>query len=128
VVWEISTWQNKQTTFLNSRINYNDKAFEKLVYEWFFIIFHKHLIDFAQSFIWSSLDNFKNISKYNYLISKPDYVTSFLITTSYPYNYLTPCLITIFYLYIYFTLFPYPPTWIWKDILTCVFSCPQYYY
>ncbi len=34
----------------------------------------------------------------------------------FPHNYL--------YLYNYLTLFPYPPTWIWKNKLTCVLSCP----
>ncbi len=45
----------------------------------------------------------------NYFIS---FLLPFLITTSYPYNYFTP--------------FPYPPIWIWKDKLTCAFACPWY--
>jgi hypothetical protein len=66
-------------------IQSSDNFFEELVYGWFFIIFHKLLIDF----VWSSLDNFRDIFKYNYLTSKPNYLTSFLIRISYPYNYLT---------------------------------------
>jgi len=57
----------------------NDKNFKELVHEWFSIIFRKLLINFASSFIWSSLNNSKDISKYNYF-------TSFLITTCL-YNY-----------------------------------------
>jgi hypothetical protein len=63
-------------------IQSSDKNFEELVYWWFLIIFHKLLIDF----VWSSLDNFRDIFKYNYLLSKPNYLTSFLIGISYPYN------------------------------------------
>jgi hypothetical protein len=33
-------------------------------------------------FVWFSLDNFKDIFKYNYLILKPNYFTSFLIIIS----------------------------------------------
>jgi hypothetical protein len=51
------------------------------------------------------LNNSKDISKYNFLISKPNYLTSFIITIFYPYNYLTPFLITISYLYNYFISF-----------------------
>ncbi len=63
--------------YVNVKLNSIEKNFEELVYGWFFIIFHSFLIDFAQSFIWLSLDNSKDISRYSYL-------TSFLITISYP--------------------------------------------
>jgi hypothetical protein len=68
-----------------------------MVYGWFFIIFHMLFIDFP-SFVWSSLDNSRDISKYNYFIS-------FLITTFYPNNYLIPFVITISHPYNYFTPF-----------------------
>jgi hypothetical protein len=43
-------------------------------------------IDFAQSFLWSSLDKFRNNSKDNYHISKPNYFTFFLFNTSFLFN------------------------------------------
>jgi hypothetical protein len=76
--------------YVNVKYNFSDKNFEELVYGF--------LVDFAQSFVGLSLDNSKDISKYNYL-------TSFLITISYPYNYHIPFLTTIFYIYNYFTPF-----------------------
>jgi hypothetical protein len=69
-----------------------------------FLIFHMLLIDLPSS-VWSSLDNSRDISKYNYFISKPNYLTSFLITTVYPNNYVIPFVITISYPYNYFTPF-----------------------
>jgi hypothetical protein len=73
--------------------------------------------DFLESIIWSSFDNFKDISyhmvdpkhfkdhlKNNYLISKSNYFISLLIITSFPTNY--------HHLYNYLILFPYSPTWI----------------
>jgi hypothetical protein len=75
--------------------NFSAENFVELVYGWFSIFFCKILIDFSKSFIWSYLDNSRDISKFNYLISKPNYLTSFLITTSYLYNYLTLFLIPI---------------------------------
>jgi hypothetical protein len=84
--------------YVNVKFNSSDKNFEELVYGQFSIIFHRFFIDFAQSFVWLSLDNSKNISKYNYL-------TSFLITISYPYNYHIPSITTISYIYNYFTPF-----------------------
>jgi hypothetical protein len=47
---------------------------------------------FNNFFVWSSLNNFRDISNCNYLISKPN-DTSFLITISYPYNYFISFLI-----------------------------------
>jgi hypothetical protein len=73
-------WKSKVNNFTNEN-------FKELVYGWFFIIFSKFLIDFAYIFVWSSLDNFKDIFKYNYLVFKPNYLTSFLITIFYFYNY-----------------------------------------
>jgi hypothetical protein len=80
----------------------------------------------------SFLSNFPN----NYLLSNKfpnKYFTPFLILISYPSNfpnkYFIHVLITTFYFYYcffpnnYLTPFPYPLTWIWKDKLTCIFSC-----
>jgi hypothetical protein len=58
----------------------------------------------------SSLNN----SKDNYFIFKVNYLTSFLITISYPYNYL-----------ILFSL-PTNMDMNMKDKLTCAFSCPLF--
>jgi hypothetical protein len=89
----------------NSFCNFSAENFVELVYGWFSICFCTILIDFSKSFIWPHLNNSRDISKFNYLISKPNYLTSFLITTSYLYNYLTLFLITISYPYNYFTSF-----------------------
>jgi hypothetical protein len=67
-----------------------------------------------------SKDNFRN----NCLIFKPNYFISFLITffsfffflLTFFNNYLSPFLMATF---IFIT--SSPPTWIWKDKLTCVF-------
>jgi hypothetical protein len=75
---------------LNLSLYFSDENFKNLVYGWFFIIVHSLIIDFAYSFVRLSLNNFKDNSK-------PIYLTSFLVTISYPYNYLIPFLIIIFY-------------------------------
>jgi hypothetical protein len=79
--------------------NFSAENFVELVYGWFSIFFRKSLIDFSKSFIWSYLNHSRDISKFKYLISKPNYLTSFLITTSNLYNYLTLFLITTSYNY-----------------------------
>jgi len=56
------------------------------------VVFIGSLLILYNFFVWSSLNNSRDIVKYNYLISKPNN-TSFLITISYPYNYFTSFLI-----------------------------------
>jgi hypothetical protein len=85
--------------------NFSAENFVELIYGWFSIFSCKILIDFSKSFIWSYLENSRDMSKFNYLISKPISLTSFLITTSYRYKYLTLFLLTISYPHNYFTSF-----------------------
>jgi hypothetical protein len=74
--------------------NSSDENFVELVNVWFFfnnnINNQKLLIKFAWFLVWLYLNNFRDIFKYNYLIFKTIYFTSFLITIFYSYNYFTP--------------------------------------
>jgi hypothetical protein len=71
--------------YVNIKFNSSEKNLEELVYGWFFIIFHRFLIDFAQSFIWLSLDNSKDISRYSSLPN--NYLLSLKLSHSFPNNY-----------------------------------------
>jgi hypothetical protein len=111
------------------------RNFEELVYERFCIIFGMVVLGqlICITFVRSSLDNFKDNSGDNHFISSLVVFFFFLIIISFLKisclnNYLTHFLLIISYTYNYFTPFLCPPTWIWKNKLTCFFSCSWHLY
>jgi hypothetical protein len=76
----------------------------------------------VMTMIYGTLDNSKDIFKYNYLVSKPNYLTFLLITIFYLYNYFTSFLITISYSYNYFTPFLTHQHGYEKTIMSMIFT------
>jgi len=121
---------NESTCFLS--FNFKHSMYNSFLMNFIILMMinqNLYMGDFLESFIWSSMDHSKDCLKNNYFIFNFQALLHFfLITFSFPMiffnSHLLPFLITTSIpFYNYFIHFFYPPTWIWKNNLTCFFSC-----